>query len=89
MKKDNNVILKKYSGKEAYAMQCYHDDMPNMIEQGYKSESTNWVQGSHGCLKPFIAILLIPVFGIGLLLLLALLIDKPKTGTLMVTWVKR
>lgn len=32
MKKYNKVILKKYIGKEAYAMQCYHDDMPNMIE---------------------------------------------------------
>lgn len=80
------VVVRAYRGKsQAEAARWVQPDADRLAAAGYAPVAQSWAQGSWGAGAFLLAILLILAFGIGLLILLALLIWRPA-GTLTVTY---
>lgn len=83
---DQRVIVRAYRARSQQAaapqMQA---DAERLAAAGYAPVAQSWAQGSWGAGAFILAIILILLFGLGLLLLLALLIWRPA-GTLTVTY---
>jgi len=79
------IYLKAYQGKMADAMVQYERDAAHMAQGGYYPVALSYVAGSWGAGAYLVGVLLILLFGLGLLVLGYLIIVKPA-GSLMVTY---
>jgi Uncharacterised protein family UPF0547 len=82
------VIIKTYRGSQAEAAMRFQADSAEMAALGYFPISQSWAPGQWAAGAFIIAVLLIFLFGLGLLILGYMLIVKPA-GTLTVTFERR
>jgi hypothetical protein len=82
------VIVKTYKGSQAEATMRFEGDSTKMAAHGYFPRSQSWAPGQWATGAFIIAVLLIFLFGLGLLILGYMLIVKPD-GTLTVTFERR
>jgi hypothetical protein len=82
------VIVKTYNGSQAEATKRFVDDSTEMAAHGYFPTSQSWAPGQWAARAFIIAVLLIFLFGLGLLILGYMLIVKPD-GTLTATFERR
>ena len=82
------VIIKTYRGSQAQATMLFQLDFIEMAAQRYFPTSQSWAPGQWAAGAFLIAVLLIFLFGLGLLILGYMLIVKPD-GTLTVTYERR
>lgn len=82
------VVIKWYRGDQTSATALFQADSIKMAAMGYFPTSQSWAPGQWGAGAFIVAVLLIFLFGLGLLILGYLLIVKPD-GTLTVTYERR
>jgi predicted Zn-ribbon and HTH transcriptional regulator len=85
---ESQVIIKTYEGNQAEAMRRFQFDVSEMAAQGYFPTSQSWTPGQWSGGAFAVAILLIFLFGLGILILAYMLIVKPD-GVLTVTYERR
>lgn len=78
-------IIKTYKGKQHEAIASFQADALAMANNGFFPTSQNWAAGEWSVGAYIVAVLLIFLFGLGLLILGYMLIVKPE-GTLTVTY---
>jgi hypothetical protein len=82
---EQKTLVKSYTGNQKTAGYLFQIDAREMDRKGYKPISNTFAQGNWSCMAFVLAIILIVVFGLGLLIILYMLIVKPD-GTLTVTY---
>jgi len=82
------IIIKTYRGSQAEATMRFQADSTLMAAGGYFPTSQTWAVGQWSARAYFGAVLLIVLFGLGILILGYMLIVKPD-GTLTVTYERR
>jgi hypothetical protein len=80
-----SVIVKTYSGSRADATARFKADAVKMSEQGYFPTSQTWAPGTWGA-SDFFAALLLCLLLIGILVFVYMLLVRPNTGSLSVTY---
>jgi hypothetical protein len=81
----HSILVKTYTGKQGEATALFQADCIEMSTQAYFPKWQCWTPGEWAREPYIFAVLLIPLFGIGILRLAYLLIVKPD-GTLTVTY---
>jgi hypothetical protein len=80
------LLVRVYKGKQqADANPAFAADATQLAAQGYYPSTQSWAPGQYGCGAWALAALFILFFGFGLLVILYMLVVKPK-GTLTVTY---
>src|SRR5262245_23726508 len=82
------VIIKTYRGSQTEATKRFQANSAEMAAHGYFPTSQSWVPGQWAVGAFIVAVLLIFLFGLGLLILGYMLIVKPD-GALTVTYERR
>jgi predicted Zn-ribbon and HTH transcriptional regulator len=82
------VIIKTYRGSQAEAAKRFQANSAEMAAHGYFPTSQSWAPGQWAVGAFVVAVLLIFLFGLGILILGYMLIVKPD-GTLTVTYERR
>ena len=83
-----SVVVKVYEGSQSEAQRCFQADLTAMAAQGLFPDSATWAPGEWRGGAFAVAVLLIFLFGFGLLILAYMLIVKPNR-TLTVTYEPR
>jgi hypothetical protein len=78
------VLIKKYEGKQENAYYDFKKDAEKLALQGYVPTTQNWAPGSWGC-GSFILALILCFILIGILIFIYMLLVKPA-GILSVTY---
>ena len=84
----HSILVKTYTGKQGEATALFQADCIEMATQAYFPTWQTWTPGEWARETYIFAVLLIPLFGIGILRLAYLLIVEPD-GTLTVTYERR
>ena len=84
----HSILVKTYTGKQGEATALFQADCIEMATQAYFPTWQIWTPGEWARETYTFAVLLIPLFGIGILRLAYLLIVEPD-GTLTVTFERR
>ncbi len=79
------TLVRGYRGRQAAAIAEFQKEAAQLEQEGFEPTNQMWEPGNWGCLSFILATCLIPLFGIGLLIILGLIIVKPP-GTLTVTY---
>ena len=82
------VIIRTFKGSQAEAMRIFKAASIDMAADGYFPTSQSWASGQWSTGAFIVAVLLIFLFGLGILILAYMLIVKPD-GTLTVTFERR
>jgi hypothetical protein len=82
---DRQIVIKTYGGTQSEAALRFQSDAVSMAERGYFPTSQSWTPGQWSAGAYFAAVLLIFLFGLGILILGYMLIVKPA-GSLTVTY---
>jgi hypothetical protein len=82
------LLVKAYQGKEREAIALLQSDSIEMATQGYFPTWQNWTPGEWSREAYVVAVLLIFLFGMGILILAYLLIVEPE-GRLTVAYKRR
>lgn len=85
---DTPSLLKAYKGKQAEVATLLQADSTEMAAEGYFPTWQNWTPGEWTTEAYVVAVLLILLFGFGVLVLAYLLIVEPD-GTLTVAYERR
>jgi hypothetical protein len=81
-------FFETYKGSQPQAIRRFQADAIEMASKGYFPTSQSWAPGQWGAGAYIVAVLLIFLFGLGILILGYMLIVKPD-GTLTVTYERR
>ena len=84
----HSILVKTYTGKQGEAIALFQADRIKMATQAFFPTWQSWTPGEWARETYTFAVLLIPLFGIGILRLAYLLIVEPD-GTLTVTYERR
>ena len=84
----HSILVKTYTGEQGEATALFQADCIEMATQAYFPIWQSWTPGEWARETYDFAVLLIPLFGIGILRLAYLLIVEPD-GTLTVTYERR
>src|SRR6516225_1003792 len=84
----HSILVKTYTGKQGEATALFQAACIEMATQAYFPTWQSWTPGEWARETYIFAVLLIPLFGIGILRLAYLLIVEPD-GTLTVTYERR
>ena len=82
-------MVRMYHGHPSSAKEQYVRKANRLMKEGWMVTSEQWVDGQWGCTAFIVAILLLPVFGIGIFVFLYLLIVKPNNGYFTVTYERK
>jgi hypothetical protein len=85
---DTATLLKAYRGKQGEVASLLQADSTEMAAEGYFPTWQNWTPGERTTEAYVVAVLLIVLFGFGVLVLAYLLIVEPD-GTLTVAYERR
>jgi len=82
------ILVEAYKGKQREATACFQAHSIEMAAEGYLPTWQSWAPGEWAREAYIVAVLLIFLFGIGILFLAYLLIVEPE-GVLTVTYERR
>lgn len=80
-----STLVRSYRGRQSAAITKFQLEAARLELESFEPSNQMWEPGNWGCLAFVLAACLIPLFGIGLLIILGLIIVKPP-GTLTVTY---
>ena len=84
----STILVEAYKGKQREATACFQAHSIEMAAEGYLPTWQSWAPGEWAREAYIVAVLLIFLFGIGILFLAYLLIVEPE-GILTVTYERR
>lgn len=83
------VIVRTFrANSPASAVRWYEQDLSDLVDHGYLPATQTWQSGEWGFGAFLVALVLLLLFGIGVLLFAYLLVVRPP-GTMIVTYVRR
>lgn len=83
------VIVRTFrANSPASAVRWYEQDLSDLVDHGYLPVTQTWQSGEWGFRAFLVALVLLLLFGIGVLVFTYLLVVRPP-GTMIVTYVRR